>query len=142
MTSRKSLRSNSTGETDMAIEANTKVITPEAILSYPNLIEPRADDSDKLWYQCSLVFLPETDISALKQAVLDCAKARCGAKAGVGPRRGWGGASPSSSRGSPWRLGTPTAGAPGSPRVGIQWARRRGADHRSGNWDCVEQGTT
>ena len=29
-----------------------------------------------------------------------------------------------------------------SPRVGIQWARRRGADHRSGNWDCVEQGTT
>ena len=21
-------------------------------------------------------------------------------------------------------------------------ARRRGADHRSGNWDCVEQGTT
>ena len=33
-------------------------------------------------------------------------------------------------------------GVPGSPRVGIQWARRRGADHRSGNWDCVEQGTT
>src|SRR5574340_93571 len=81
MTSRKSLRSNSTGETDMAIEANTKVITPEAILSYPNLIEPRADDSDKLWYQCSLVFLPETDISALKQAVLDCAKAQFGDKA-------------------------------------------------------------
>lgn len=65
----------------MAIEANTKVITPEAILSYPNLIEPRADDSDKLWYQCSLVFLPETDISALKQAVLDCAKAQFGDKA-------------------------------------------------------------
>ena len=41
-----------------------------------------------------------------------------------------------------WRLGTPTACAPGSPRIGIQWARRRGADHRSGNWDCVEQGTT
>ena len=62
--------------------------------------------------------------------------------AGVGPRRGWGRASPLSSRGSPWRLGTPTACAPGSPRIGIQWARRRGADHRSGNWDCVEQGTT
>ena len=30
-----------------------------------------------------------------------------------------------SSRGSPWRLGTPIACAPGSPRVGIQWARRR-----------------
>ena len=62
--------------------------------------------------------------------------------AGVGSWRGWGRASPLSSRGSPWRLGTPTACAPGSPRVGIQWARRRGADHRSGNWDCVEQGTT
>src|SRR5574337_718303 len=60
---------------------------------------------------------------------------------GTGSGRGWGagggggGASPLSSRGSPWRLGTPTACAPGSPRVGIQWARRRGADHRSGNWD-------
>ena len=54
----------------------------------------------------------------------------------------WVRASPWSSRGSPWRLGTPTACAPGSPRIGIQWARRRGADHRSGNWDCVEQGTT
>src|SRR5574342_487675 len=62
--------------------------------------------------------------------------------AGVGSWRGWGRASPWSSRGSPWRLGTPTACAPGSPRSGIQWARRRGADHRSGNWDCVEQGTT
>ena len=29
-----------------------------------------------------------------------------------------------------------------TPRVGIQWALQRGADHRSGNWDCVEQGTT
>src|SRR5574340_38875 len=62
--------------------------------------------------------------------------------AGVGSWRGWGRASPWSSRGSPWRLGTPTSCAPGSPRIGIQWARRRGADHRSGNWDCVEQGTT
>src|SRR5574341_963397 len=61
---------------------------------------------------------------------------------GVAPGGGWGRASPLSSRGSPWRLGTPTACAPGSPRVGIQWARRRGADHRSGNWDCAEQGTT
>src|SRR5574341_1396160 len=61
---------------------------------------------------------------------------------GAGPGGGGGRASPLSSRGSPWRLGTPTACAPGSPRVGIQWARRRGADHRSGNWDCAEQGTT
>src|SRR5574340_1041924 len=65
-----------------------------------------------------------------------------GGGGGAGAGRGWGRASPLSSRGSPWRLGTPTACAPGSPRVGIQWARRRGADHRSGNWDCVEQGTT
>src|SRR5574340_1083307 len=65
-----------------------------------------------------------------------------GGGAGVGAWRGGGRASPWSSRGSPWRLGTPTACAPGSPRIGIQWPRRRGADHRSGNWDCVEQGTT
>src|SRR5574341_1281989 len=65
-----------------------------------------------------------------------------GGGGGVGGGGGGGRASPLSSRGSPWRLGTPTACAPGSPRVGIQWARRRGADHRSGNWDCVEQGTT
>ena len=29
-------------------------------------------------------------------------------------------------------MGTPTACAPGSPRIGIQWAQRRAADHRSG----------
>ena len=32
------------------------------------------------------------------------------------------------SRGSPLRLGTPISCAPGSPRIGIQWAQRRGAD--------------
>ena len=62
--------------------------------------------------------------------------------AGVGSWRGWGRASHLCSRGSPLRLGTPISCAPGSPRIGIQWAQRRGADHGSGHWDCVEQGTT
>ena len=62
--------------------------------------------------------------------------------AGVGSWRGWGRASQLCSRGSPLRLGTPISCAPGSPRIGIQWAQRRGADHGSGHWDCVEQGTT
>lgn len=66
----------------MADQAKSvKVITPEAILSYPNLLEPRADDNDKLWYQCSLVFLPDADLSALKAAVLEAAKAQFGDKA-------------------------------------------------------------
>lgn len=58
-----------------------KIITPEALLSYPNLLEPRADDSGKLWYQAVLVFLPDTDISKLRAAVLDCAKQQFGEKA-------------------------------------------------------------
>ena len=62
--------------------------------------------------------------------------------AGFGSWRGWGRASQLCSRGSPLRLGTPISCAPGSPRIGIQWAQRRGADHGSGHWDCVEQGTT
>lgn len=64
----------------MATEA-LKVITPEAILSYPHLREPRPDDNGKPWYNCVLVFPDGTDISALKKAVLDCARAKFGDKA-------------------------------------------------------------
>ena len=60
---------------------NIKVITPEAILSYPHLEEPRADDFGKLWYDCALIFLPGADLSALKAAVMDAAKAQFGDKA-------------------------------------------------------------
>ena len=55
--------------------------TPEAILSYPFLFEPRANDDGKLKYSTSLVFTAGTDISALKQAVLDAAREKFGSKA-------------------------------------------------------------
>lgn len=58
-----------------------KVITPEALLSYPYLIEPYPDDSGKLWYSCTLVFLPDADLSALKQVVVEAARRQVGDKA-------------------------------------------------------------
>lgn len=65
----------------MATEANTKVITPEMILSYPHFDEPQPDDSGKLWYNAVLIAPAGTDLSALKAAVMDCAKAQFGEKA-------------------------------------------------------------
>lgn len=67
-------------------KAPVKAITPEAILSYPHLLEPREDDSGNLWYDCSLVFLPgedgtPPDLKGLKAAVLEAAKAKFGANA-------------------------------------------------------------
>lgn len=55
--------------------------TPEAILSYPYLFTPRANDDGKLKYSCSLVFEAGTDLTALKQAVLDAAEEKFGNKA-------------------------------------------------------------
>lgn len=64
----------------MANEAK-KVITPEMLLSYPHFNEPVADDHGKLWYNCVLIALPGTDISELKAAVMEAAKAQFGDKA-------------------------------------------------------------
>lgn len=54
-----------------------KIITPPAILSYPFLFEPRASKTiDKetgkpmMKYSASLIFLPGTDLKALKQAYI------------------------------------------------------------------------
>lgn len=55
--------------------------TPEAILSYPFLFEPRANDDGKLKYSCSLVFTADTDIAPLRAAVLDAAREKFGSKA-------------------------------------------------------------
>ncbi|MFL9934264.1 DUF2815 family protein [Paraburkholderia sp. RL18-103-BIB-C] len=55
--------------------------TPEAILSYPFLFTPRANDEGTLKYSCSLVFPAGTDLAALKQAVLDAAEEKFGSKA-------------------------------------------------------------
>lgn len=59
----------------------SRLITPEAVLSYPNLITPRAAEEGKPpKYSCSLVFLEGTDVTALKKAALKVAQDRWGDK--------------------------------------------------------------
>jgi len=55
------------------------IITPEAILSYPNLFTPRAaaPDSDPK-YSASFVFEEETDLSELKRTVLEVVREQWG----------------------------------------------------------------
>lgn len=59
----------------------SRIVTPEAILSYPNLVVPRAQQEGKQpKYSCTLVFPDGTDVRALKKAALDVAKAKWGTK--------------------------------------------------------------
>jgi len=64
----------------MTEAADTKVITPEAVISYPQLFAPKENDKGELFYSCALVFLAGTDISKLKAAALAAGKAKFGAK--------------------------------------------------------------
>lgn len=57
----------------------SKVITPEAILSYPQLFEARSVDGSKAKFSCALVFLEGTDLKALKDAVTAVGVAKYGA---------------------------------------------------------------
>jgi len=58
-----------------------RIITPEAVLSYPNLFKPTAvNEGDQEKYSCTLVFEEGTDIKALKSRALDVAKAKWGEK--------------------------------------------------------------
>jgi hypothetical protein len=59
----------------------SKVITPEAILSYPHLFEPTIPPmATEPVYSCVLVFEKNTDISDLKAAALEVAKEKFGNK--------------------------------------------------------------
>lgn len=64
----------------------SRLITPEAVLSYPNLTSPRPLSDDEVAagkkpkYGCALVFLDGTDIRALKKAAIEVAKAKWGDK--------------------------------------------------------------
>ena|SRR5690348_4499359 len=51
-------------------DVSTKVITPEAMLSYPHLDKPQPGkkSTDKQKYSCTLVYAPGTDISGLVAA--------------------------------------------------------------------------
>ena len=48
--------------------------TPRAILSFPNLFEPRAVGDGEPKYSCSLVFAADADLSMLKTAAMNCAR--------------------------------------------------------------------
>lgn len=59
------------------------VMTPEAMLSYPNLFEPRvAEEGKKPTFDCALVFAPGADLAKLRAAAGAAAKDRWGDKAG------------------------------------------------------------
>ncbi len=60
----------------------TKVITPEAVLSYPHLFEPNTPPgAAEPVYSCALVFTKGTDLSELKKAALAAAQEKFGNKA-------------------------------------------------------------
>lgn len=59
-----------------------RVITPEAILSYPHLFEPNAmDDGAEPKYSACFVFPADADLKELKAAALEAAQEKWGSKA-------------------------------------------------------------
>lgn len=58
-----------------------KIITPVAMLSYPNLYEPRAYGGGEPKYSAALVFPEGSDLKAIKAAIKEAAKDRFGDKA-------------------------------------------------------------
>jgi hypothetical protein len=58
----------------------TKVITPEAQISYPHLFVPQTDDRGRKKFSAALVFAPGTDLTDLKAAVLEVLIERFGEK--------------------------------------------------------------
>lgn len=59
----------------------SKVITPEAIISYPHVFEPQTPPgASEPVYSCALVFLDDVDIMEMKAAVMMVAKEKWGDK--------------------------------------------------------------
>lgn len=58
-----------------------RTITPEAILSFPNLFEPRAMGGGDPKYSCALIFPEGTDLTDLKKAAAAALKEKFGGKA-------------------------------------------------------------
>lgn len=64
----------------------SRLITPEGILSYPNLLRPRPlkqeeiEQGKKPKFETALVFLDGTDLTEIKKAVIEVAKAKWGEK--------------------------------------------------------------
>lgn len=60
---------------------STRIITPKAILSYPQLIEPVVDDNGVAKYSCALIFPKGSDLTALKKAAVAILVEKFGVKA-------------------------------------------------------------
>ena len=60
--------------------SKTALITPQAILSYPALFEPKPNDSGDLFYSCALVFPPGTNLDELRAAADTAGREKFGAK--------------------------------------------------------------
>lgn len=58
-----------------------QVITPEAIISYPQLFTARAFGNQEPKYSCALIFPEGTNLKELKQAAVDAAVEKWGADA-------------------------------------------------------------
>jgi hypothetical protein len=59
----------------------TKVITPEAVISYPHIFEPQTPPgASEPVYSCALVFKDDVDITDMKAAVMAVAKEKWGDK--------------------------------------------------------------
>ena len=58
--------------------ANTRVITPDAILSYPHVFDVWAgkDGTQKPSYSATFIFVEGTDLTALKAAVVEAGRAK------------------------------------------------------------------
>lgn len=66
--------------------SDLRVITPQAILSYPNLFEPRENQQGKLVYSAELVFTSGTDLSDMKAAATAAAREQWGSNVPKGIR--------------------------------------------------------
>jgi len=59
----------------------TKVITPNAIISYPHIFEPQTPPgASEPVYSCALVFKDDVDLTEMKAAVMSVAKEKWGDK--------------------------------------------------------------
>lgn len=60
----------------------SKVLTtPEAVLSYPSLFQPRAmNEGDTPKYEATFIFGPDTDLTEIRQAIMEVGKAKWGDK--------------------------------------------------------------
>lgn len=66
----------------------SNVITPEFIISYPQVFEPKPNDNGELFYSCAMVFPAGTDLSALRKAADDAGREKFGAKWDAGVKSG------------------------------------------------------